>query len=148
VSCESPTELKFSHPLSATTFCFHIIQCFFEVFRIIEHCLNIGCPRKCNSYSHQPCHLALNKPKSNTCQVSKKSSWNPKYFSDPPKATTFNVCTPQNEKQPLVPFLHFKYASPTSGSSLVVFSLAPPFDNRQISAGSYRTTSHQVFFLT
>ena len=42
--------------------------------------------------------------------------------------------------------LHFKYAPPTSGSSLGVFSLAPPFDNRQISAGSYRTTSHQVFF--
>jgi len=44
-----------------------------------------------------------------------------------------------------VSLLHFKYALPASGSSPVVFSLAPPFDSRQISAGSYRTTSHQLF---
>ena len=94
VSCESPTELIFPQPLGVTTFVFKQINAFLEVFRIVGHCLHIGCPRKCNSHSHQPCHLALNK--SSTCQVSKISSWKTRYFSDPPRVTFFNVCTPYN----------------------------------------------------
>ena len=53
VSCESPTELNFPQPLGATAFVFTQFNAFFEVFRIVEICLNIGCPRKCNSHSHQ-----------------------------------------------------------------------------------------------
>jgi len=45
VSCESPTELNFPQPLGATAFVFTQFNAFFEVFRIVEHCLNIGCPQ-------------------------------------------------------------------------------------------------------
>ena len=84
--------------------------------------------------------------KPNTCQVSKKIIMKTNIFSDPLRVTIFNVCNPYKKDQPLVSLLHFKYALPASGSSPVVFSLAPPFDSRQISAGSYRTILHQLFF--
>jgi len=42
--------------------------------------------------------------------------------------------------------LDFKCAPPTFVSSQVVFSLAPPSDNRQTSAGSCTNASHQAFF--
>jgi len=45
---------------------------FLQIFRIVGHCLQFSCPRKCNSYNYQPCHLSL--IKSNTCQDSKISS--------------------------------------------------------------------------
>ena len=98
---------------------------FLQTFRIVGHYLQFSCPRKCNSYNHQPCHLSL--IKSNTCQDSKTSSWETRYFSDPLRVTTFNVCTPYNEEQPLVSLLHFKCAPPALVSSLVVFSFNATF---------------------
>ena len=129
MSYESPTELNFPQPLGVITFVFKQFHAFVEVLHIIEHCLQIGSTRKCNSHSRQPCHLALTK--SSTCQVSKMSSWKIRYFSDPPRVIFFNACTPYNEEWLLVPLLHFKCAPTILVSSLVVFSLAPTFDNHQ-----------------
>ena len=68
-----------------------------------------------------------------------------KYILNPLRVTIFNVYSPYNEEQPLVSLLYFTCAPPTSVGSLVVFSLAPPFANRQISAEFWKTL-HIKFF--
>ena len=80
VSCESPTELNLTQTLGATTFVSTHFNSFLKRFASLSIFLNIGCPRKYNSHSHQFCHLALNKSKSNTCQVSKKIIMKTKIF--------------------------------------------------------------------
>ena len=45
---------------------------FLQTFCIVGHSLQFSCPRKCNSYNNQPCHLSL--IKSNKCQDSNISS--------------------------------------------------------------------------
>ena len=128
--------------------CSHIIQCLFEAFRIAEHFLNIGCPRKYNSYSYQFCHLALKKSKSNTCQVSKKSSWKQRYFPDPLRVTTFNVCSPYKEEQPWVSIAPFQTCTANIRKFASCLLISATFRQPSNKCGILTNHFTSTFFLT